>query len=169
MKISQGGGQPDKKYDSFPFVVVMLNIITKSLDLLTSRMHLFNNLNQKMYYKTFPKYKELFNKTCQEIFFGNAWHTLNEFIHHNIIIFCYIWKNGFLNLENYFSKECATARKKVNKSGKKEVFLYLYYSLFTTPIRPKSFNRCNLQEYKNIFDLAFNFTINNFLKLAQIT
>ena len=90
------------EYDGFPLILALFHIVNKSLDLIITEKIKDNRKISIHQYRLHQEYKLIFKEVTQKLFGNNAYHALNEFIYHYIIIFIQIWKKGFSRLNIQF-------------------------------------------------------------------
>lgn len=154
------------EYDGFPLILALFHIVNKSLDLITTEKLNGNTKIQINQYKLLKEYKKIFNEVTFDTFGNNAYHSLNEFIHHYILVFISTWKNGFSRMNLQCDAEFNIFAKK-NKNLLDVNKYFLHREIFTK-FYDDQFNENTVMDYKSVLDQSFLFTINHFAHLAMI-
>ena len=101
-------------------------------------------------HKQLQKHRKIFDEATFEIFGNNAYHSLCEFVFHNILIFIQIWKNGFSKLNLQYNWEQSSFLKKTKNPLSYNKF-FLYSEIFSKIYINKK-NENTVMEYKKILD-----------------
>ena len=150
--ISQGSPiKKDEEFDGFPLAVGLMNIMFRCFDLLEVKKKNPLLKNQQKYFKSLPKYQQIFNKVCSEFFGDNIYHTLCELIYHVIFTFIFIWRRTFRKLLTHFQEVKSAHTKKVNNKLSQKVYM-LYQDFFVYTFNKNVPNEMKIQQFSEVLE-----------------